>query len=127
VTVDCVDGGSVFRECSAAAAVACKRALKSLGSWQFSQPSARVAYAALQTWCVGDEFERATPMRTSYWPFSQKTALGDVEFATMSYVDWFNNHRLHGQITTDTAYATPADAEAAYYRPATTAAEAVTQ
>ena len=25
--------------------------------------------------------------------------LDDVEFATMTYVDWFNNHRLHGEIT----------------------------
>ena len=27
--------------------------------------------------------------------------LDDVEFATMTYVDWFNHHRLHGEITTD--------------------------
>ena len=25
----------------------------------------------------------------------------DVEFATMTYVDWFNHRRLHGQITDD--------------------------
>ena len=33
--------------------------------------------------------------------------LDDVEFATMTYVDWFNHHRLHGEITTDASYTTP--------------------
>ena len=53
--------------------------------------------------------------------------LDDVEFATMTYVDWFNHRRLHGEITADNGYTTPAEAEAAYYRQATTATEAVTQ
>ena len=35
--------------------------------------------------------------------------LDDVEFATMTYVDWFNHRRLHGEITTDAAYTTPAE------------------
>ena len=38
--------------------------------------------------------------------------LDDVEFATMTYVDWFNHRRLHGEITNDATYTTPADAEA---------------
>ena len=42
--------------------------------------------------------------------------LDDVEFATMTYVDWFNHRRLHGEITDDASYTTPAEAEAAYYR-----------
>ena len=42
--------------------------------------------------------------------------LDDVEFATMTYVDWFNHRRLHGEITDDATYTTPAEAEAAYYR-----------
>ena len=53
--------------------------------------------------------------------------LDDVEFATMTYVDWFNHRRLHGEITDDASYTTPAEAEAAYYRQTTTATEAVTQ
>ena len=46
--------------------------------------------------------------------------LDDVEFATMTYVDWFNHRRLHGEITDDASYTTPAEAEAAYYRQTTT-------
>jgi putative transposase len=42
--------------------------------------------------------------------------LDDVEFATMTYLDWFNHHRLHGEITDDASYSTPAAFEAAYYR-----------
>jgi putative transposase len=53
--------------------------------------------------------------------------LDDVEFATMSYIDWFNHRRLHGEITDDATYTTPAEAEAAYYRQTTTAIEAATQ
>jgi putative transposase len=52
--------------------------------------------------------------------------LDDVEFATMTYVDWFNNHRLHGEITNDNSYTTPAAFEAAYYRHNQPALEAVT-
>ena len=34
----------------------------------------------------------------------------------MTYVDWFNHRRLHGEITDDATYTTPAEVEAAYYR-----------
>jgi transposase InsO family protein len=53
--------------------------------------------------------------------------LDDVEFATMTYVDWFNHRRLHGEITDDASYTTPAEFEAAYYSHNTAALEAVTQ
>jgi len=53
--------------------------------------------------------------------------IDDVEFATMTYVDWFNHRRLHGEITDDASYTTPAEFEAAYYRQTSTALEAVTQ
>jgi putative transposase len=53
--------------------------------------------------------------------------LDDVEFATLTYIDWFNHRRLHGQITNDASYTTPAEAEAAYYRQIPTAPKAVTQ
>ncbi len=53
--------------------------------------------------------------------------LDDVEFATMTYVDWFNQRRLHGEITTDNSYTTPAEHEAAYYRQNTPAIGAGTQ
>jgi putative transposase len=55
------------------------------------------------------------------------SGLDDVEFATMTYIDWFNHRRLHGEITRDASYTTPAEAEAAYYRHTPTAPEAVTQ
>jgi putative transposase len=45
--------------------------------------------------------------------------IDDVEFATMSYVDWFNHRRLHGQITDGPGYTTPAEFEADYYRQTT--------
>jgi len=38
----------------------------------------------------------------------------DVEFATMTYVDWFNHRRLHGEITDGSGYTTPAAHEAAW-------------
>jgi len=53
--------------------------------------------------------------------------LDDVEFATMSYIDWFNNRRLHGTITDGPGYTTPAAHEAAYYGQITPAPEPVTQ
>ncbi len=54
-------------------------------------------------------------------------SLDDVEFAAMTYIDWFNHRRLHGDITRDATYMTPAEAEADHYRHTTTAIEAVTQ
>ncbi len=52
--------------------------------------------------------------------------LQDVEFATLSYVDWFNNHRLHSQIHPGPSHCTPAEAEATYYRQNVTANTAAT-
>ena len=42
--------------------------------------------------------------------------IAEVEFATMTYVDWFNHRRLHGTITDDASYTTPAAHEADYNR-----------
>ena len=53
--------------------------------------------------------------------------LDDVEFATMTYVDWFNHRRLHGAITAGPGFTTPAAHEAAHYRHNTPALEPVTQ
>jgi putative transposase len=55
------------------------------------------------------------------------TGLDDVEFATMGYIDWFNHRRLHGEITDNNSYVTPAEFEATYYRQEAPALEAVTQ
>ena len=41
------------------------------------------------------------------WP-----SVTEVEFQTMNWVDWWNNHRLHEALD----YATPAEAETAYYQ-----------
>jgi putative transposase len=42
------------------------------------------------------------------YPKGPWTGLADVEFATLTYVDWFNHRRLHGGITpvvsTDVVY-----------------------
>jgi putative transposase len=61
------------------------------------------------------------------YPKGPWTGLDDVEFATMGYIDWFNHRRLHGEITDDNSYVTPAEFEAAYYRQEAPALEAVTQ
>ena len=53
--------------------------------------------------------------------------LDDVEFATLTYVDWFNHRRLHGEITDGPDYTTPAAFEAALYRQTTPALEPITQ
>jgi putative transposase len=55
------------------------------------------------------------------------SGLDDVEFATMTYVDWFNHRRLHGTITDGPGFTTPAAFEAAFYRHSTPALEPVTQ
>jgi putative transposase len=61
------------------------------------------------------------------YPRGPWSGLDDVEFATLGYIDWFNHRRLHGQITDDNRYITPAKFEAAYYRQMEPAFEAVTQ
>jgi putative transposase len=55
------------------------------------------------------------------------TGLDDVEFATLSYLDWFNHRRLHGEITDGPGYTTPAAFEADHYRQHVTAHTAATQ
>jgi len=61
------------------------------------------------------------------YPQGPWRGLDDVEYATLGYIDWFNHRRLHGEITDDNTYLTPAEFEAAYYRQAGPALEAVTQ
>jgi len=61
------------------------------------------------------------------YPQGPWRGLDDVEFATLGYIDWFNHRRLHGEITDDNTYVTPAEFEAAYYRQTNAAAEAVAQ
>ncbi len=50
------------------------------------------------------------------YPKGPWTGLSDVEFATLTYVDWFNHRRLHGKIIPGPGYTTPANYEADYYR-----------
>lgn len=61
------------------------------------------------------------------YPQGPWRGLDDVEFATLGYIDWFNHRRLHGEITDDNSYVTPAEFEAAYYRQTAPALAAVTQ
>ena len=46
------------------------------------------------------------------YPQGPWTGLADVEFATLTYVDWFNDRRLHGEITPGPGYTTPLKREA---------------
>lgn len=61
------------------------------------------------------------------YPKGPWTGLEAVELATLTYVDWFNHRRLHGQIEPGAGYTTPAAVEAAYYRHNVPATEAGTQ
>jgi len=61
------------------------------------------------------------------YPQGPWRGIDDVEFETMTYVDWFNHRRLHGEITDDASYTTPAEFEAAYHSQKPMALEAVTQ
>jgi putative transposase len=61
------------------------------------------------------------------YPQGPWRGLDDVEFATLGYIDWFNHRRLHGQITAENTYVTPAEFEALYYRQTQAAQAAVTQ
>jgi putative transposase len=61
------------------------------------------------------------------YPQGPWRGIDDVEFATMTYVDWFNHRRLHGEITDGASYTTPVEFETAYYSQKPTALEAVTQ
>jgi putative transposase len=55
------------------------------------------------------------------YPQGPWRGLDDVEYATLGYIDWFNHRRLHGEITNDNNYLTPAEFEAAYDRQETPA------
>jgi putative transposase len=83
---------------------------------------------------VGDSYDNAMAeaFNSLYkweliYPQGPWRGLDDVEFATLGYIDWFNHRRLHGEITADNTYTTPAEVEAAYYRHNQAAPEAVTQ
>ena len=53
------------------------------------------------------------------WPETRSTVSapfrhsdeGENQFATLEYIDWFNNHRLHGEI----GYVPPAELEEVFY------------
>ena len=48
------------------------------------------------------------------------TGLDQVEFATMGYIEWYNTHRIHGELR----YRTPVEAEQDYYNHHTAATAA---
>jgi putative transposase len=45
------------------------------------------------------------------YPHGPWRGLDDVEYATLGYIDWFNHRRLHGEITEDNSYVTPAESK----------------
>jgi putative transposase len=61
------------------------------------------------------------------YPKAPWSGLEDVEFATLTYVDWFNQRRLHGEIEPGPGYTTPAAFETAYYRQINPTEKAATQ
>ena len=82
----------------------------------------------------GDSFDNA--MAESFnglykweliYPKGPWQGLDDVEFATLTYVDWFNHRRLHGDIEAGPGFTTPAAFEAAHYRQTVPADPAGTQ
>jgi putative transposase len=82
----------------------------------------------------GDSFDNA--MAESFnglykweliYPKGPWQGLDDVEFATLTYVDWFNNRRLHGQIEPGPGFTTPAAFETTYYRQQDSADQTETQ
>jgi putative transposase len=82
----------------------------------------------------GDSYDNALVERFNglykwelIYPQGPWTGLEDVEWATLTYVDWFNQRRLHGEITGGPGYTTPAAFEAAYYRQITPTTQAGTQ
>ena len=83
---------------------------------------------------IGDSYDNAMAESTIglykwelIYPQGPWRGLDDVEFATMTYVDWFNHRRLHGEITNDNSYTTPNEFETNYYSHTPTALQAVTQ
>lgn len=70
---------------------------------------------------------RQSAGRRLWMAFSTPTGLEEVESGRMGYIDWFNQRRLHGEITDDSSYVTPAEFEAAYYWQTAPAIEAVTE
>lgn len=61
------------------------------------------------------------------YPKGPWRGLDDVEFATLTYVDWFNNRRLHGEIEPGPGFTTPAAFEADHYSQTISAERAKTQ
>jgi putative transposase len=63
------------------------------------------------------------------YPQGPWQGLDDIESATMTYVNWFNHRRLHGEITSNATYTIPAEAEAEaiYCRQNNPASEAIAQ
>ena len=61
------------------------------------------------------------------YPKGPWRGLDDVEFATLTYVDWFNNRRLHGEIEPGPGFTTPAAFEADHYSQTISAEPAKTQ
>jgi putative transposase len=49
------------------------------------------------------------------YPKGPWRGLADVEFATLTYVDWFNHRRLHGEIEPGPGFTTPTAFETANY------------
>ena len=73
----------------------------------FHGPTVDVGKIVASVGSKGDSYDNA--LAESFnglykWELIYRRGLDDVEFATMTYVDWFNQRRLHGEITDDARY-----------------------
>ena len=122
------------------------RAARSLTAWSITATGAFniLAFATASAWPRTTSSPRSDPRGDSYdnamaeafnslykweliYPQGPWRGLDDVEFATLGYIDWFNHRRLHGEITDDNSYVTPAEFEADLLPSNQPAREAVTQ
>jgi putative transposase len=87
-----------------------RRSAPRSGRYGVSAQAARAYDNALAETTIGlfktEAVGPASPFRTG-----PLRTIDDVEYATMEWIDWYNNRRLHSQLN----YTSPDEYEAAYY------------
>lgn len=98
------DAGSAYTSIAFAETLVLEGIAASIGSVgdAYDNALAEATIGLFKTECVG----RGSPFLTG-----PLRTIDDVGYATMEWVDWFNNRRLHSQL----AYVPPDEYEAAYY------------
>ena len=98
------DAGSQYTSIAFAETLVLEGIAASIGSVgdAYDNALAETTIGLFKTECVG----RGSPFLTG-----PLRTIDDVEYATMEWIDWFNNRRLHSQLN----YIPPDEYEAAYY------------